>query len=96
MGLIPQGEQFWTFDNSSFEGNLGLCGPPLSKKCGHSEIPTFEPSKESSFGEWFNWKVVVIGYACGFVIGLVTGHVIISKRPNWFVRTFRVNLRRQR
>ncbi|KAM4108331.1 hypothetical protein ACB094_03G037000 [Castanea mollissima] len=96
MGLIPQGGQFWTFDNSSFEGNLGLWGPPLSKKCGHSEIPTFEPSKESSFGEWFDWKVVVIGYACGFLIGLVTGHVIISKRPNWFVRTFRVNLRRQR
>ena len=96
VGQIPQGGQFWTFENSSFEVNLGLCGSPLSKKCGHSEIPTFEPSKESSFGEWFNWKVVVIGYACGFVIGLVTGHVIISKRPNWFVRTFRVNLRRQR
>ena len=44
MGLIPQGGKFWTFDNSSFEGNLGLCGPPLSKKCGHSETPTFEPS----------------------------------------------------
>ncbi|KAM4108334.1 hypothetical protein ACB094_03G037200 [Castanea mollissima] len=96
MGLIPQGGQFWTFDNSSFEGNLGLCGPPLSKKCGHGEVPTFEPSKESSFGEWFDWKVVLIGYACGFLIGLVTRHVIISKRPNWFVRTFRVNLRRQR
>uniref|UniRef100_A0A7N2L7H2 Disease resistance R13L4/SHOC-2-like LRR domain-containing protein n=1 Tax=Quercus lobata TaxID=97700 RepID=A0A7N2L7H2_QUELO len=96
MGPIPQGGQFWTFDDSSFEGNLGLCGPQLSKKCGHSETPTFEPSKESSFGEWFNWKVVVIGYACGFVIGLLTEHVITSKRPNWFVRTFRVNLRRQR
>ncbi|XP_050274130.1 receptor-like protein 33 [Quercus robur] len=89
VGPIPQGGQFSTFEISSFEGNFGLCGSPLLNKCGHSEIP---PSKESSFGEWFSWKVVVIGYACGFVIGLVTGHVIISKRPNWFVRTFRVNL----
>jgi hypothetical protein len=26
------------------------------------------------------------------VIGLVTGHVVVSRRPEWFVRTFRVNL----
>ena len=50
-GLIPQGGQFGTFENSSFEGNLGLCGPPFSKKCKNNETPTFEPSKESSFGE---------------------------------------------
>ena len=98
-GLIPQGGQFGTFENSSFEGNLGLCGPPISKKCKNSETPTFEPSKESSFGEGsfgegFNWKVVVIGYACGLVIGLIIEHVITLKRPYWFVRTFRVHLRR--
>ncbi|KAL4353664.1 hypothetical protein GQ457_06G042910 [Hibiscus cannabinus] len=32
-GPIPQGRQFDTFPNTSFDGNLGLCGNPLSKKC---------------------------------------------------------------
>nr|XP_048330859.1 receptor like protein 27-like [Ziziphus jujuba var. spinosa] len=31
---IPQAGQIGIFPNSSFEGNAGLCGLPLSKKCG--------------------------------------------------------------
>nr|GEZ50914.1 leucine-rich repeat-containing protein [Tanacetum cinerariifolium] len=30
---IPDGTQFKTFDENSFEGNVGLCGYPLPKKC---------------------------------------------------------------
>ncbi|CAL4905358.1 unnamed protein product [Urochloa decumbens] len=33
-GRIPQSRQFETFQDSSFDGNVGLCGPPLSKLCG--------------------------------------------------------------
>ena len=33
VGPIPQGGQMETFSNSSFLGNLGLCGRPLSKMC---------------------------------------------------------------
>ena len=95
VGPIPQGGQFWTFENSSFEGNLRLCGSPLSKKCENNETPTSTTSQESSSGEGFDWKVVVIGYACGLVIGLVIGDVITSRRPHWYVRTFAVNLRRR-
>ena len=97
VGSIPLGKQFGTLQNSSFKGNLGLCGIPLSKKCeNHETPPTSESSQGATFGEGFDWKVVVIGYACGLVIGLVTGHVIISKRSNWFVKTFGLNLRRRR
>ncbi|KAM4110291.1 hypothetical protein ACB094_03G184000 [Castanea mollissima] len=94
FGPIPQGGQFLTFQSSSFEGNSGLCGFQLSKKCGNNEIPTSEMRHESSLGEGFGWKVVVIGYACGLVIGLLTGHVVTSRRTNWLVRNFGVNLRR--
>uniref|UniRef100_A0A7N2LA88 Uncharacterized protein n=1 Tax=Quercus lobata TaxID=97700 RepID=A0A7N2LA88_QUELO len=84
IGPIPQGEQFSTFQSFSFEGNLGLCGFQLSKKCGNNEIPTSEMRHESSLGEGFCWKVVVIGYTCGLAIGLVTGHAIIT-RTHWLV-----------
>ncbi|RZC90924.1 hypothetical protein C5167_028757 [Papaver somniferum] len=33
VGKIPSGGQFQTFMPSSFEGNVGLCGFPLSKDC---------------------------------------------------------------
>ena len=92
FGPIPQGGQFLTFQSSSFEGNFGLCGFQLSKKCGNNEIPTFEMRHESSLGEGFCWKVVVIGYACGLVIGFLTGQVVTSRRTNWLVRNFGVNL----
>ena len=93
-GPIPQVRQFLTFQSSSFEGNFGLCGFPLSKKCGNNEIPTSEMRHELSLGEGFCWKVVVIGYACGLVIGFLTGQVVTSRRTNWLVRNFGVNLRR--
>jgi hypothetical protein len=63
-------------------------------KCENNETPTSTLSYESSFGEGFNWKAVVIGYACGLVIGLLIGHVVISRRPDWFMKTFRVKLHR--
>ncbi|XP_050278404.1 receptor-like protein 33 [Quercus robur] len=94
FGPIPQGGQFLTFQSSSFEGNSGLCGFQLSKKCGTNEILTSEMRHESLLGEGFGWKVVVIGYACGLVIGLLTGHVVTSRRTDWLVRNFGVNLRR--
>ncbi|KAM3706841.1 hypothetical protein ACJW30_03G184400 [Castanea mollissima] len=92
FGPIPQGGQFSTFQSSSFEGNIGLCGFPLSKKCGNNEIPTSKMRNESSLGKGFGWKMVVIGYACGLVIGLVTGHVVTSRRTDWLGRIFGVNL----
>ena len=50
-GPIPQGGQFNTFDNSSFDGNLGLCGNSLSKKCEDSETSLSPPSSTSEEDE---------------------------------------------
>ena len=93
FGPIPQGGQFWTFENSTFEGNLGLCGSPLSKKCGNNETPTYKTRQESSIVEGFDWKVVVIGYACGLIIGIVIGYFYTSRRTVWFLRNFGVHIR---
>ena len=70
---------------STFEGNLGLCDSPMSKKCGNIEPPTYKTRQESLIVEGFDWEVVVIGYACGLIIGLVIGYFATS-RTNWFVR----------
>ncbi|GMH28638.1 hypothetical protein Nepgr_030481 [Nepenthes gracilis] len=39
VGPIPQGQQFGTFENNSYLGNLWLYGNLLSKKCGDDEAP---------------------------------------------------------
>ncbi|XP_034674598.1 receptor-like protein 6 [Vitis riparia] len=44
IGFIPRGNQLETFENDSYNGNSGLCGFPLSKKCTTDE--TLEPSKK--------------------------------------------------
>ncbi|XP_059446717.1 receptor-like protein 7 [Corylus avellana] len=83
-GPIPHGNQFDTFPNSSFCNNPELCGSPLSKICGNLEDSppppsTFEGNQNSSSFE-FGWKVVVMGYGCGFIIGLVLGRIVFTKK----------------
>ncbi|XP_044957168.1 receptor like protein 22-like [Hordeum vulgare subsp. vulgare] len=38
-GRIPESPHFSTFDDSSFMGNTGLCGPPLLKQCSSETTP---------------------------------------------------------
>ncbi|RVW94637.1 LRR receptor-like serine/threonine-protein kinase GSO2 [Vitis vinifera] len=37
-GKIPLGTQLQSFDASTYEGNPGLCGPPLLKRCPEDEL----------------------------------------------------------
>ncbi|GLT28250.1 hypothetical protein SLA2020_031960 [Shorea laevis] len=88
VGHIPQGNQFNTFENDSYEGNLGLCGIPLSKSCDGIGTP---PSSFQEKGElWrFGWRVVVLGYGCGVVFGLLMGYLVFrTEKPKWFVSLF--------
>lgn len=89
-GSIPHGKQFDTFPSSSFEGNVGLCGNPLPKKCESSQdsSPPENQGLGSPFG--FDWKVVVMGYGCGLVIGIVAGHTVIECRHDLFMKIFAI------
>uniref|UniRef100_A0A7N2MM00 Leucine-rich repeat-containing N-terminal plant-type domain-containing protein n=2 Tax=Quercus lobata TaxID=97700 RepID=A0A7N2MM00_QUELO len=94
-GPIPEGKQFSTFENSSFDGNEGLCGSPLSKKCAGSKDLTPPPSifvedqgSESPFE--FDWKPVMMGYGCGFIVGVFVGKIMIKRKYDWFRKTFAV------
>ncbi|KAM3704805.1 hypothetical protein ACB098_03G032800 [Castanea mollissima] len=98
-GLIPHGYQFDTFENSSFVGNLGLCGKPLSKKCeNHEQAPLpssgIKEVQDSWFHMEFDWKIILPGYVCGLIIGVVVGNVVTEKMQCWFVRTRRRQLKR--
>ena len=84
-GQILQSTQLSTF---------GLCGFPLTKKCKvNDQKPMFpqdeEDDDEYGFIDGFGWRSVVIGYRCGFVVGIGIGYMIIrSGRPRWLVEFF--------
>ncbi|KAF3639276.1 hypothetical protein FXO38_16308 [Capsicum annuum] len=90
-GRILKGPQFATFDNNSYEGNDGLHGFPVSAVCGSSWIPetnnsTFEPDEEcdSTFLRELSWKVVLMGYGCGLIIGFSIAYFMLSSQnSNW-------------
>ena len=98
-GLIPHGKQFDTFENSSFVGNLGLCGNPLSKKCeNHEQAPLPSSGIKGVQDYWFHiefdWKIILPGYVSGLIIGVIVGNVVTEKIQCWFVRTRRRQLKR--
>ncbi|XP_076911926.1 receptor-like protein Cf-9 [Bidens hawaiensis] len=84
MGHIPQGNQFNTFEGNSFGGNPKLCGFPLPKNCSER---LHEPQLEGDGDEdesGFAWKVVMMGYICGILLGFVLGYLMLSTgRPKW-------------
>ncbi|GKV49144.1 hypothetical protein SLEP1_g55910 [Rubroshorea leprosula] len=88
VGRIPQGSQFNTFGNGSYEGNLGLCGFPLSKSCDGIGTPPSSFLEKDEFWR-LGWRVVVLGYGCGVVFGLLMGYLVFrTGKPKWFVSLF--------
>ncbi|PHT32936.1 hypothetical protein CQW23_29273 [Capsicum baccatum] len=97
-GCIPQGNQFHTFENNSYEGNDGLRGFPLSKGCGYdghdsASEKTYAGSAldEESNSEFLNdfWKATLMGYGTGLCIGLSIIYILISTgNMKWLERIF--------
>ncbi|KAF2292418.1 hypothetical protein GH714_022246 [Hevea brasiliensis] len=94
---VPQGKQFDTFDSNSYQGNSGLCGALLEKKCGSFEtIPstpsTFTEDENSRSFFKINWMIILIGYAGGLIVGVVAGNEFTKRKHDWFVKAFRRKL----
>ncbi|KAF3681617.1 putative pentatricopeptide repeat-containing protein-like isoform X1 [Capsicum annuum] len=93
VGCIPKGKQFDTFENSSYQGNDGLRGLPLTKDCGGDDgVPQattpFElDDEEEEEGDLISWQAVLMGFGCGLVIGLSIIYIMLSTNyPVWFSR----------
>ncbi|PRQ54094.1 putative leucine-rich repeat-containing, plant-type, leucine-rich repeat domain, L [Rosa chinensis] len=86
-GPVPKGIHFTTFDSTSYQGNQGLCGDVLPKKCENSEGTQLPPStsedNDSDTGIELDCKFVVAGLASGLLVGVVLADFVITK---WNVR----------
>ncbi|PHT95456.1 hypothetical protein T459_03338 [Capsicum annuum] len=92
VGCIPKGKQFDTLENSSYQGNDGLRGFPLSKDCGGDDgvpqaITPVELDEEEEDSPMISWQVFLMGYGCGFFSVLSTICIMLSTQtPAWFSR----------
>ncbi|CAK9150410.1 unnamed protein product [Ilex paraguariensis] len=97
VGIIPKGTQFQTFSNTSFEGNKGLSGPPLTSDVedNHSYPKTeINPNWTTGESNWhsatrtrINWNWIAA--ECGFTMGLgfVVGPLMFCKRwRKWYYK----------
>ncbi|XP_024156409.1 receptor like protein 27 [Rosa chinensis] len=86
-GQIPVGDQFSTFGITSYEGNPGLCGFPLPKKCWRSEEgPELPPSTaEEEDGVELDWKFAAAGLVSGLVVGVVLADFVITRFSERFI-----------
>ncbi|XP_057785013.1 receptor-like protein 9DC3 [Salvia miltiorrhiza] len=91
VGRIPQANQFSTFENDSYVGNLRLCGFPLTRKCNEENGQQMQPEEDDEYGfiDGFGWRSVVMGYGCGIIVGIGIGCCIIRfGRPRWLGEFF--------
>ena len=85
-GKIPSGTQLQSFNASTYEGNPGLCGPPLLKMCQADENEPWESSftgfsskkddiHDDANNMWFYGNI-----ALGFIIGFwgVCGTLLLN------------------
>ncbi|TMW92367.1 hypothetical protein EJD97_013137 [Solanum chilense] len=72
VGCIPKGKQFDSFENSSYQGNDGLRGFPLSKLCGGDDQVTtpaeLDQQQEEEDSPMISWQGVLMGYGCGLMV----------------------------
>ncbi|KAG5551565.1 hypothetical protein RHGRI_009838 [Rhododendron griersonianum] len=71
---------------SSYGGNMGLCGVPLTMLCGNSKTSTPPSLAHSSQGDddpevsrGIYWMIIIMGNGSGLIVGLVIGHALTTR-----------------
>ncbi|KAB2598074.1 receptor-like protein 12 [Pyrus ussuriensis x Pyrus communis] len=81
-GLIPQGTQLTSLNITSYEGNPGL--NPKAPQLPPSTVDEGDSSLAGIFE--FDWKIVSAGCGSGLVVGVVLADVVITRRPDLFLK----------
>jgi len=90
VGPIPTSTQLQSFDPSSYKGNPGLYGPPLTGA--HANVPASKPSTSADGSQWSSKREVewmLQGAEVGFPVGLTifVGPLLYIKRwRRWYCR----------
>ncbi|KAF3786945.1 E3 ubiquitin-protein ligase [Nymphaea thermarum] len=94
---IPQGKQSNTFDATSFDGNRGLCGPPLGISCpingpppvisqscgGNGSQDSINSIKEKARNSYWEYAAVEFGFVLG-VSTIILPILFIERLRSWY------------
>ncbi|KAG5042323.1 hypothetical protein JHK87_006238 [Glycine soja] len=75
FGKIPTGTQIQSFQETSFIGNKGLCGPPLTANCTSNTSPATTESVVE-----YDWQYIVTGVGFGVGSGVAVATLMIWER----------------
>jgi len=77
-GMTPHKNQFDTFANTSYNGNIGLCGSPMEEKCIHEESRSSPSTSEETHAIY--WKIIIVELGFIFGFGIVIKPLMLWKR----------------
>ncbi|KAI3750527.1 hypothetical protein L2E82_21168 [Cichorium intybus] len=87
-GRIPTGSQFQTFTETSYKGNKGLCGPPLTIRCSRSDVIVPNDTRNLEESNGYDWQFILTGVGFGAGAAIVIGPLVLSKQGRNFWDTY--------
>uniref|UniRef100_A0A0E0ML93 non-specific serine/threonine protein kinase n=1 Tax=Oryza punctata TaxID=4537 RepID=A0A0E0ML93_ORYPU len=78
-GRIPRGNTMGSYDASSYIGNIGLCGPPLTRNCFGNATNEDLPGNHVDLEH----KSLYLGMAIGFVLSLWVILCLLLFKTSW-------------